>query len=121
MQVTCLAAPLTLLRAGEAQELTIGEHTVLSHGDRLDIGGCRFVFVEPGTQLPRDPATRLLPPAESADEKKKAEERARIAAEEKALEEEERKRAEEVADEAAKAAVLALSEELQSEMYADVC
>jgi small-conductance mechanosensitive channel len=93
---------------------------MLTYAD-VCVGGCRFVFVEPGTLLPQDPATRL-PPAESADEKKKAEEeRARLAAEEKALEEEERKRAEEVADEAAKAAVMALSEELQSETYSDVC
>jgi hypothetical protein len=93
---------------------------MLTHAD-VCIGGCRFIFVEPGTQLPQEAANRL-PPAESTDEKKKAEEeRARIAAEEKALEEEERKRAEEVADEAAKAAVMALSEELQSETCADVC
>ena len=43
---------------------------MLTHAD-VCIGGCRFIFVEPGTQLPQEAANRL-PTAESADEKKKA-------------------------------------------------
>jgi len=54
--------------------------------------------------------------AVSAVESKMAEERARIEAEEKALEDEKKQREEEEEDLAAKAAVMALSEELQSEM-----
>jgi hypothetical protein len=54
--------------------------------------------------------------AVSAVESKMAEERARIEAEEKALEDEKKQREEQEEELAAKAAVMALSEELQSEM-----